>query len=89
VFDPGSDREVAAGAIPKGLCSVDVELVLTADDDTKLATHELQLVAGLCGVEQSDDDASVTPTIGWCLADRPPAEAASDERRRRAILAGG
>ena len=35
-----------------------------------LATKDLDLVAGLCGVEQSKEDGALSPLISCCLAYR-------------------
>jgi hypothetical protein len=68
VFERGGNREVAAGAFPSGLCKVGVHLKLTDDNGNEIATKDLDLVAGLLGVKQSDS--RVWPIISWCLADR-------------------
>ena len=70
-LEQGGTREVAAGAFPSGLASVAVRLNLVNDDHDILATHDLELVAGLLGVEQAQD-ATLSPMISWCLA-RPAA----------------
>lgn len=68
----GEKREVAAGALPFGLCSVNVELNLVNDDRQILAKKELELVAGLLGVSQAVEDSAVFPVINWCLTTRAP-----------------
>jgi hypothetical protein len=68
VFEPGGNREVSGGAFPSGLCKVGVRLKLTDDNGNELATKDLDLVAGLFGVQQLDT--RLGPIISWCLADR-------------------
>jgi hypothetical protein len=68
VFERGGNREVAAGAFPSGLCKVEVHIKLMDDNGHEVATKDLDLVAGLLGVKQSDN--RVWPIISWCLADR-------------------
>jgi hypothetical protein len=72
-FEPGASREVSAGGFPSGLCSVEVDLKLTDNNERIIATQKLDLVAGLLGVEQSED-AAVSPVIGWCLARQAPGQ---------------
>lgn len=71
VFEPGEKPEVASGAFPSGLCSVPVMLHVTDAAGNILNTRELDLVAGLVGVEQAED-AALSPAVSWCLADRAP-----------------
>ena len=52
---------------------MEVELILTTPDNTILDTRKLDLVAGLLGVEQAEQDGAISPAISWCLAKRPPA----------------
>lgn len=76
VFEGHGKREVAAGAFPSGLCKVEVRLKLMDDSQREVGAKDLDLVAGLLGVNQSDD--GVWPIISWCLADRAaPSEAES------------
>lgn len=75
VFGEHGIREVAAGAFPSGLCSVHVKLKIVDGAGQILKTEELELVAGLLGIEQRKDDLAVSPAISWCLARRAPAQA--------------
>ena len=70
VFDVGAPQEVKDGSFPFGLCSVPVLLTIVNGNRQTLATQELDLVAGLCGVEQSREDGALSPVISWCLAHR-------------------
>jgi hypothetical protein len=71
-FDDGGKREVAAGAFPPGLSKVSVRLRLVDDDRRELSTRDLDLVAGLFGLQQLDT--SLAPVISWCLIPRTPRE---------------
>jgi hypothetical protein len=66
-FDDGGSREVAAGAFPPGLCKVSVRLRLVDDHGRELSTRDLDLVAGLFGLQQLSS--GLAPVISWCLID--------------------
>lgn len=68
----GEKREVSSGAFPSGLCSVDAKLGFVNDEGQILDIKELELVAGLMGVEQALEDGAVYPVINWCLTTRAP-----------------
>jgi Domain of unknown function (DUF4419) len=70
-FDSPAERESPPGWFPSGLSKVDVLLKLVDGNGHVLATEDLELIAGLLGVEQSDEDGSVSTAINWCLAKRP------------------
>ena len=70
--DDGGRREVAAGAFPPGLCKVSVRLRLVDADRRELSTRDLDLVAGLFGLQQLGT--SLAPVISWCLIDPTPPE---------------
>jgi Domain of unknown function (DUF4419) len=69
-FDSGGGREVAAGTFPSGLCKASVRLSLVDDDRQELASKDLDLVAGLFGLQQLDT--GLAPLISWCLVDPTP-----------------
>jgi hypothetical protein len=71
-FDDGGKRDVAAGAFPSGLCKVSVRLRLVDNDRRELLTRDLDLVAGLFGLQQLGT--SLAPVISWCLIDPTPPE---------------
>ncbi len=66
-FDDGGIREVDAGAFPPGLCKVSVCLKLIDELGRLLLSKDLDLVAGLFGVQQLDT--GLAPAISWCLID--------------------
>jgi Domain of unknown function (DUF4419) len=70
-FD-GDRREVAAGAFPSGLCKVSVILRLLDDDRRELSSSDLDLVAGLFGLQQLGS--GLAPVISWCLIEPTPPE---------------
>jgi hypothetical protein len=69
-FDEGGGREVPAGAFPPGLCKVGVRLSLVDDDRREIESKDLDLVAGLFGLQQLNT--GLAPVIGWCLVDPAP-----------------
>jgi hypothetical protein len=71
-FDDTGGQEVAAGAFPPGLCKVNVRLSLVDDDRRELTSMDLNLVAGLFGLQQLGT--SLAPVISWCLVDPTPPE---------------
>lgn len=88
-FDDSGGREVAAGAFPPGLCKVSVRLSLVDDDHRELASRDLDLVAGLFGLQQLGT--GLAPVISWCLVDptppKKPERPGFDEIRARVGLA--
>jgi len=71
-FDDGGIREVGTGSFPSGLCKVSVRLRLMNDARQEVATRDLDLVAGLFGLQQLGT--SLSPVISWCLIDPTPPE---------------
>lgn len=71
-LDGSGEREVGAGAFPPGLSKVSVGLRLVNDDRRVLASRDLDLVAGLFGLQQLDT--GLAPLISWCLVDATPPE---------------
>ena len=57
---------------PPGLCKVSVRLRLVDADRRELSTRDLDLVAGLFGLQQLGT--SLAPVISWCLIDPTPPE---------------
>jgi hypothetical protein len=70
--DDGGRREVNAGAFPPGLCKVSVRLKVVNWVGRELLIKDLDLVAGLFGLQQLGD--GLTPVISWCLIDPTPPE---------------
>jgi Domain of unknown function (DUF4419) len=71
-FDDGGDREVISNRFPEGLCKVSVRLKLMDGHHRELYTRDLDLVAGLFGLQQLDT--GLAPVISWCLIDPSPPE---------------
>jgi hypothetical protein len=71
-FEGDGRRELPAGAFPPGLCKVSVILKLLTRDGREIERSELDLVAGLFGIQQVGT--SLAPVISWCLVDPTPLE---------------
>jgi hypothetical protein len=60
---------IGRGSFPCGLASVPVTLANWPD-----GREEADFVAGFVGVEQDVSDFSLSPVIGWCVAEKAPKE---------------
>ena len=82
-------ESVSLERFPCGLSSAAV--VLTFLDGSR---KDVDFVAGLLAVRQAADTLSLSPMIGWCVADKPPApptltEWESTDEELMMMLGGG
>jgi len=66
--EPGAGRGAGIDSFPFGLASVPVKLLLRNE-----AKGSFDLVGGFLAVEQDAKSLSLSPLIGWCVAERAPA----------------
>ena len=58
---------VAPSSFPNGLSSVPIQL------EVRGRRHALDLVAGFLSVKQDLPELTISPVVGWCVAEPPPA----------------
>jgi Domain of unknown function (DUF4419) len=66
-FDSKHDSGVTTSQFPSGLSRARVTLRFPDD-----ARTEVDLLGGFMAVKQDAEDLSLSPAIGWCVAERPP-----------------
>jgi hypothetical protein len=66
-FDPRSKKGVGLRGFPSGLSSAPVKVSLK--DGSSI---NVDLVAGFLAVRQNSSDLTLSPLIGWCIAEPPP-----------------
>jgi hypothetical protein len=66
-FNYGPDSGVATSQFPSGLSSARVTLKFPGDTQT-----EVDLLGGFMAIKQDSEDLSLSPMIGWCVAELPP-----------------
>lgn len=66
-FSPLSDKGVGLGGFPSGLSSAPVKVLFNDGSRT-----DVDLVAGFLAVRQNPSDLTLSPRIGWCVAEPPP-----------------
>ncbi len=67
--EPGAGRGAGIDSFPFGLASVPVKLLLRNE-----AVGYFDLVGGFLAVEQNAESLSLSPLIGWSVAEQAPAK---------------
>ena len=67
MFNSLSNKGVRLGGFPSGLSSAPVRVLFEDGSRT-----DVDLVAGFLAVRQNPLDLTLSPLIGWCVAEPPP-----------------